>query len=367
LTGLGAQPFAAVTALDRCGGEEPLEKGSGLMDVLVCVHQVPFMWGGAELAAENLVKALRACGHRAELVRMPTVWDREGILDAALAWRLVPARADLVIPINFPAYFVRHPRKVTWVHHQHRAAYDLGGSSWSDFDHSDEGLAAAQLLADWDAVALGEATRLFTTSQLVADRLARFNGFHGEVLHHPPPLAERLREGPFGREIFCATRLEANKRPELMVEAAAYVHSDARIVVAGRGSHAQLLSERIDELGVDDRISMVGFVSDDDLIERFSRCLAVLYAPFDEDYGYVTLQAFLAGKPVITAVDSGGVLEWVEDGVTGLVTDGSPQGLAAAIDRLAADPTWAARLGQAGRRRVASLSWDNVVRHLVEG
>ena len=107
-------------------------------------------------------------------------------------------------------------------------------------------------------------------------------------------------------------------------------------------------------------------MSDDDLVRRFAEALAVVYAPYDEDYGYVTLQAFLAGKPVITATDSGGVLEWVEDGVTGLVTDGSPAGIADAIDRLAADRSLAEKMGEAGRERVAGLSWEPVVARLTE-
>jgi glycosyltransferase involved in cell wall biosynthesis len=337
------------------------------MDVLVCAAQVPFMRGGAELAVENLVRAFEACGHRAELVRLPTVWDRDGIFDAAFAWRLIPAHADLVVPVNFPAYYIRHPRKVVWLYHQHRNAYDGAGSAWSDFDHSDEALGAAQLLTDWDNVALGEATHIFTISQLVADRLARFNGLRGEALYHPPPLHDRLHEGGFGRDVFCPTRLEANKRPGLLVEAAPHLRSDTRIVLAGRGSHADALTARVGELGVADRVSLPGFVPDDELVDRFAECLAVVYTPHDEDYGYVTLQAFLAGKPVVTAADSGGVLEWVEDGVTGLVTDGSPEALAGAIDRLAADPAWAAKLGRAGQQRARALNWDDVVRRLVEG
>ncbi len=89
-----------------------------------------------------------------------------------------------------------------------------------------------------------------------------------------------------------------------------------------------------------------------------------MYTPHDEDYGYVTLQAFRAGKPVITAADSGGVLEWVEDGVTGLVTDGTPAGIAKAIDRLATDRELLERLGAAARERVSTLSWDPVVASL---
>lgn len=93
----------------------------------------------------------------------------------------------------------------------------------------------------------------------------------------------------------------------------------------------------------------------------------MVYAPFDEDYGFVTLQAFLAGVPVVTTADSGGVLEWVEHEVTGLVTDGSPEAMGAALDRLVDDPELAARLGRAGRERVVDLSWDHVVTTLVGG
>ena len=87
--------------------------------------------------------------------------------------------------------------------------------------------------------------------------------------------------------------------------------------------------------------------------------------PAQEDYGYVTLQAFYAGKPVITAADSGGVLEWVENGVSGLVTDGTAAGIAAAIDKLSFDRDLARALGEEGRRRVASLDWQTVVSRLL--
>ena len=59
-----------------------------------------------------------------------------------------------------------------------------------------------------------------------------------------------------------------------------------------------------------------------------------------------------------------GVLEWVEHEVPGLVTDGTPAGVAAAIDRLAGDRELARKLGAAGRERVAALSWDDVVARL---
>jgi glycosyltransferase involved in cell wall biosynthesis len=334
------------------------------MDILVCGAQVPFSRGGAELHMEALVAQLARAGHRAELVRLPTAWDKSRVFDAALAWRLVPLDADLVIATNFPSYFARHPNKVVWLFHQHRNAYDGIGSPWSDYGLDDDSLEAQRLLTEWDTAALGEARRRFTTSEVVADRLARFNGLPAEPLYHPPPLADRLHRGPYGNYVFCPTRLEQNKRPQLMVDALAHMATKTDVVIAGTGSLAADLEARAVELGCSDRLRLPGFVSDDELVELYAGALAVVYVPFDEDYGYVTLQAFLAGKPVITADDSGGVLEWVDDGVTGFVTDGSAERIASAVDQLALDPGLAGALGDAGQQRARALDWPSVVARL---
>ena len=66
----------------------------------------------------------------------------------------------------------------------------------------------------------------------------------------------------------------------------------------------------------------------------YARCACVFYAPWDEDYGLVTLEAFHSGKPVVTTDDSGGVLEFVKDGETGLVTRPDPLAVAESLARL---------------------------------
>jgi glycosyltransferase involved in cell wall biosynthesis len=335
------------------------------MDICVCGAQVPFMSGGAEQALDNLAAALEAAGHRAEVVRLPTAWDRGRLLESAMAWRLVPLDVDLVVPVNFPAYFVRHPRKVVWLFHQHRAAYDLAGGAWSDFGDDEVSLETQRLLARWDTVAIGEAERVFSISERVAERLARFNGLAATPLYHPEPLHDRLHPGPFGDYLFCPSRLEGNKRPELLVDAAAHLEPGLEVRLAGRGTRFAELTERVRAPELAGRVHLLGFVPDDELVELYAGALAVVYTPYDEDYGYVTLQAFRAGKPVITTADAGGVLEWVEDGVNGFVTDGSPGAIADAAHRLAADPDLAARMGAAGRARVAGLSWEAVVAALV--
>ena len=102
---------------------------------------------------------------------------------------------------------------MVWLFHQHRGAYELADEGFSDIGMDDASFEVQRRLAEWDSRALSEATKLFTTSQTVADRLTRFNGLTGEALYHPPPLADRLRPGPSGDYLFCATRLEHNKRP----------------------------------------------------------------------------------------------------------------------------------------------------------
>ena len=329
----------------------------------MCGAQVPFTRGGAELHMENLCAAIAAAGHRAELVRLPTAWDKDRVFDSALAWRMVPMDVDLVIATNFPSYFVRHPNKVVWLFHQHRGFYDGADSAWSDLGLDESSLEAQRLMAEWDAAALGEARHVFSTSGVVAARLARYCGMTAEPLYHPPPLHDTLRAGPFGDYVFCATRLERNKRPDLMAGALRHVRTDVRVTIAGTGSmRGELLGLAGDRAP---RLDLPGFVDDATLVDLYAGALGVVYVPFDEDYGYVTLQAFLAGKPVVTTSDAGGVLEWVEDGVTGFVVEPTPEAVADAIDRLAADPDAARAMGDKGRDRAAGLRWDVVVQRLL--
>jgi glycosyltransferase involved in cell wall biosynthesis len=323
------------------------------------------MSGGAELHQENLARALRAAGHQTEVVRLPVWWSRDHLLQSAFAWRLLTLDTDMVIATNFPSYFVRHPRKVVWLFHQHRAAYDALGQPWSDFGMDDRSLSIHRELVEWDSRVLSEASHLFATSFRVADRLRRFNGLTADVLYHPPPLAEVLHSAAGGDYIFCATRLEANKRPDLMVRAMAHVRSSVRLLIAGRGSMKRELQAHIRRLGLEGRVRLLGFVEDAEIVRLYAGARAVLYVPIDEDYGYVPLQAFYAGKAVITTNDSGGVLEWVKGDLTGVVAEPTPEAVARAIDRVVEDVSWSDGLGRAGVEAVASLSWPTVVKTLM--
>jgi glycosyltransferase involved in cell wall biosynthesis len=143
------------------------------------------------------------------------------------------------------------------------------------------------------------------------------------------------------------------------------VPAPTRLVVVGEGSQRARAERHAAEAGVSARVVFAGSASGDELVTLYADALAVIYAPFDEDYGYVTLEAFLSEKPVITATDSGGTLEFVVDGENGFVCAPAAAAVGAAVTRLAADPPLAARLGHAGLARARAITWDGVVEQLL--
>jgi glycosyltransferase involved in cell wall biosynthesis len=336
--------------------------------VLVCEAQVPFVHGGAELHVRGLVTELHRRGYRAERVSVPFKWyPKDELLAQAAAWRLVDLSEsngvpiDAVIATKFPTYFVRHPHKITWLFHQYRAIYDLCGTPYSEFAHDERDVRLRDTLIALDNEVLGESTRLFTNARNTAARLARYNGITADALYHPPPLAGRLAFGPLGDYVLSVGRLEGNKRVDLAIRALACAGASTRLVVVGEGPLRAALSETAEREGVADRVVFAGAVDERTLVELYAGSLAVVFPPYDEDYGYITLEALLSRKPVITTTDAGGPLEFVDDGVTGLVADPSPDALGAAIRRLDTDRRLAQALGDAGYDRARTITWDGVV------
>jgi len=339
--------------------------------VLVCEAQVPFVHGGAEVHVRQLVRELRARGYTTELVSVPFKWyPKEEILPHAAAWRLLDlsesnGRAvDLVIGTKFPSYFARHPKKVAWLIHQYRAAYELCGTEYSDFAHTELDVGIRDTLMRLDTTMLGECRAVFTNARNTAARLARFNGLTAEPLYHPPKLASRLVPGPYTNYVLSVGRIESVKRVDLIIAAMADVPPEVRLMIAGDGTQRLNAERAAEQAGVADRVTFLGTVEDDDLIALYAGALAVVYPPYDEDFGYVTLEAFLARKPVITCTDSGGPNEFVIDGVNGFVSAPEPGELAAAINRLAADRARTAAMGDAGHDRASAITWDGVIEKL---
>jgi glycosyltransferase involved in cell wall biosynthesis len=340
--------------------------------IVVAEAQVPFVQGGAELHVRALIEQLQARGYEVEKVAVPfRPQPKSELLAQAAAWRLLDlsssnARSiDLLIATRFPTYFARHPRKVAWVIHQHRAAYELCGTAYSDFEHTEADVGLRRRLIELDRRMLGECRRVFANAENTANRMRTFNGVSAEALYHPPPLADRLHDGPYADYVLVVGRLERVKRPDLAIRAFAHVPSPLRLIVVGDGSQRADAERAAADCGAGDRVVFAGSPGADELIRLYSGALAVIYVPFDEDYGYVTLEAFLSARPVITATDSGGTLEFVRDGENGFICPPDPAAIGAAVSRLAHDRELAPRLGRAGRARARTITWDGVVERLL--
>lgn len=345
-----------------------------IRNVLICTTQVPFTTGGGESHVEGLRQALSAAGYNAEVCALPFKWYPPAeIMRGALAWRLLDLSEangkpiDLVIGMKFPAYLVEHPKKVLWIMHQYRSAYNLWGTPFDDLSTYPEGPRLRQWIRDCDNRFIGDSRKVFANSQTVSARLRHFNNIDSEVLYHPPPRADRLRVGEQGDYVFYPSRLEPQKRQQLLIEAARYLKTDVKIVLAGSTRDPQHYESLIKKYDVADRVSLQGFVSEAEMIDLYANALGVCYLPFDEDYGYVTLEGMMSGKPVIVSADGGGATEFISDGEDGLIVEPEPQAIAAALDSLSADRDRARALGARAYEKIRSLdlSWSNVVDKLI--
>jgi glycosyltransferase involved in cell wall biosynthesis len=340
------------------------------MRIAVCAPQVPFERGGAEIFADDLVGELRARGHETDLVTVPYKWyPGERVLSQAFLWRLLDLSEsdgrpiELAIATKFPSYAVRHTNKVVWLLHQFRQAYELDRTELGQFGESAEERATRRAVQRLDRVALGEAKKVFATSRNVADRLQRSTGIAAEVMPHPP------QELPYRTEsyddfVLSVGRLDRAKRHELLLDALA-TDSTLHCVIVGDGPDRERLEDVARRHGLDGRARFTGRIDEEELAGLYARCLAVYYAPVDEDFGMVPYEAFLAEKPVVTTTDAGGPLEVVTDRATGLVIEPRAAALAEACSWLRDHVDDARAWGRAGKEIARRVSWDETIARLL--
>lgn len=341
--------------------------------VLVVTSGALFVRGGHLVIAEETCAALRRAGHQAEVFVTPQ--NRFGRqLSAYLATWLTDVGltadgqpVDQVISFRFPSYAVRHPRHVCWLNHRMREYYDL----WERFVRGlgrkgrlKEAVRRALFHRLDHALLTRNVTRLLAQSHTIQARLQRFGRIPSRVLHPPPP--ERpYRTDEYGDYVFAVSRLTALKRLDLLIEAAARMRAPCGVKIAGEGEELGHLRELARARGIEARVEFLGAIDEARLVEHYARCRTVFFAPHSEDYGFVTLEAFRAGKAVVTARDSGGPAELVEDGRTGFVGAPDPLELAGHLDALASDRALAERLGGAARHAAAAHTWERALPELL--
>jgi glycosyltransferase involved in cell wall biosynthesis len=341
--------------------------------VAVVTSSPPFAEGGHLVMARELVRALRESGHEAGLIVTPqNRFGQQGsaylaawCTDVELAHEEKPV--DRVISLRFPGYAVQHPNHVLWLNHRMREYYDL----WDQFrahlswkGRIKEGARRA-LIHRVDKHLFSKMQRRYVISATVQTRLRRFGDIQSDVLYPPPPKRE-YRHERYGDYLFGVSRLSPLKRFDLVLRALAEpTAASIQCVIAGEGAELQKLQGLAAQLDIAHRVKFVGRLSDQEMIDHLARCRAVIFPPFNEDYGFVTVEAFMCGKPVITCTDSGGPAELVRDGVSGFVKDPTPEAIASAMRALMDDRNRAARMGEAGYAIASKMTWHDAVNELL--
>ena len=340
------------------------------MRIIIPSIKVPFIRGGAELMVEGLYHALKRRGHEIEIVSTPFKFFPEGYLEDLIDFWINQdfnsfngRTVDRIIALQFPAYFVKHRRKVIWLMHQHRVCYDLYVEKTAS-----EGLKKLSAkIRKADNEHLSREKQLYTMSLNVTRRLRRFNNIPSIPLYHPPKGEEHFySEEPYDY-IFYPSRHERLKRQDLLIHAMKYITTPVKAIIAGEGGRTPKYQSLIEELKLQDKVRLIGSVSDEEKYTLYARSLAVFFAPYDEDYGYVTLEAMLASKTIITCADSGGPLEFVRDSETGFVVGPDPKEISFKIDWLYSNKKKAEQMGRTALKayRAHNMSWENVVDKLL--
>jgi glycosyltransferase involved in cell wall biosynthesis len=337
--------------------------------IAVVTSSPPMTEGGHMVIARELAQALRDAGHTAEIIVTPqNRFGRQG--SAYLATWLTDVgrsdghRIDQVISLRYPSYAVRHERHVCWLNHTMREYYDL----WDRFSAtlSPQGLLKESIrrtaIHAADRYLLSRnVTKLYVQSRTVKQRLAMWPELQSEVLYPPAPRRPYRCEG-YGDYVFMISRLTRLKRADMLIQALATPDgAGIRAVIAGDGEERPQLEALVDRDHLRDRVTFAGRLSDEAVLDHYARCRTVVFPPVQEDYGFVTAEAFASRKAVVTCRDSGGPSELVVDGTSGFVTDPSAEGLARGLRMLSDDRSLAERMGGAAFEAGARLNWPDAV------
>lgn len=344
------------------------------MKVAVVNTFVPFIRGGAEILADSLKDKLEEYGHQAQMINIPFAWHPPTkFVESILACRLMKiSNADRVIGMKFPSYFIPHENKYLWVLHQFRQIYDFFGTKFQTLAGNENELKIRNSIIKADMGYLPEAKKIFTISPIISDRLKKYNGIDSSVIYPPLGTPDDYYCEDYSDYIYYPSRINEIKRQELAILSMKYTRSDVKLIITGKlddPSCANHFFNLISDNGLQDKVQLIAdYIPEKRKLELFANCLACIFIPLDEDYGFITIEAFQSQKPLITCHDSGCPSIFVEDGINGFKVSPDPREIADAMDRLYLDRKQTQRMGKAAFEMLGKMeiNWDNVIRKLTQ-
>jgi len=368
--------------------------------------------GGFELVLDRIIEGLELDGHKVRVLPVDVRDLRSPVFGVAVPdadWNAAPeffrylsmvercrrvetSGVDLLISTQPGSYAAQHPNHMALMYHHHRVFYDLAEAFVS------AGFAPADLHGECTAEVRRIDSELFTQvdgflacSEEFERRLRHFNGIESLGVFHAG-IGFRAEQGqqpdlaPPGDTVLCVSRHEFPKRTEMFAQAAAIHGRDAVMVGAGGrmawtahlawrwlagGVAASDTSDKetwlcqvpaefqvVGEPAEIANLRIAGRLSTSELDAAYRNARCVVAPAFREDYGLTAIEAMSHGRPVIVCADGGGLVDFVQDGVSGMVVEPTASAIAAAIEQLFDDPDMAAEMGRAALERSREYTWE---------
>jgi glycosyltransferase involved in cell wall biosynthesis len=169
--------------------------------------------------------------------------------------------------------------------------------------------------------------------------------------------------GPMEPTVLFSGRMVIQKGPDLLVEAIPHIlkfYPNAKFVFAGDGEMRAAVEQRARQLGIAHATRFLGFQANGNLVRLYKACDVVCVPSRNEPFGIVLLEAWSAGKPVVSTIN-GGPAEFVWHEVTGLRVYANPESIAWGLGTLFTNFEWARWMGYNGRVAVERVfSWDKI-------
>jgi len=373
---------------------------------ILAPSSIPFEIGGAEKLWWGLQSFINAyTSHQCELFKIPTrehsFWD---LLESYYEFYQKDVSSfDMVLTGKYPAWMVKHPNHHLYMVHCLRGLYDtyrlmnlpvrvtpnhskinrllkliennkicLHELFEFIFEMKNDreiplnnfafpGPLIRKVIHSLDKKAMGDIKTFSAISQTVAGRKEYYpEGTRAKVIY-PPSNLKYFQTGSYDY-FFTVSRLDKAKRVQMIIEAYLQTQTKMPLKIAGTGP---LERELKDLTRNDPRVQFLGFLSDEELIYYYANAYAVLFLPYDEDYGLVTIEAMMSEKPVITFKDSGGATEFVENGKTGIICRPNVYELKTVIEEISGEPEKVMWMGKNAKKKIEHITWHYAVGELL--
>ena len=318
--------------------------------------------GGAELLYRGLEKAFISRGYDA--TRIEIVVDEssfEAILQGYEDFRNLDLNEyDAVLSTKAPSYNIQHENHICYLLHTMRVFYDRFED---EMQKSKNNITRRDKIIAMDSEIFSKIPNILTIGHEISNRLIKYNHiYHSEVLH-PPLIEDNFKKSAYQPFAFIPSRLHRWKKIDFLIASWKNVKSDIDLLIAGTGEDRAYFEKLANG---DNRIKFLGNITDEQLVDYYAKALFIPFAPIDEDYGYVTLEAFRSKKMVLTCKDSGEPTNMVINHVNGFVVKRDKKEFAKKVDWIMENQDSARQYGEQGYQLILNIDWDNTIETFIK-